>query len=67
MKILLRFLFLCCLTTGFVNAQTISGKLTKFPKQEIRLEGFNGLNTYTVSKTVINEKGEFEWFWVLSH
>ena len=60
MKILLRFLFLCCLTTGFVNAQIISGKLTKFPKQEIRLEGFNGLNTYTVSKTVINEKGEFE-------
>jgi thiol-disulfide isomerase/thioredoxin len=24
------------------------------------LEGFNGLNTYSISKTVINEKGEFE-------
>ena len=48
------------MTISFTKAQTISGNLFQLTNQEIRLEGFNGLNTYTISKTVINGKGEFE-------
>lgn len=60
MKTLLNYLLLCFLTISFTKAQTISGNLFQLTNQEIRLEGFNGLNTYTISKTVINGKGEFE-------
>lgn len=60
MKTLLNYLLLCFLTISFTKAQTISGNLFQLTNQEIRLEGFNGLNTYSISKTVINEKGEFE-------
>jgi|TARA_B110000093_G_C12955809_1_gene404888 thiol-disulfide isomerase/thioredoxin len=60
MKTLLNYLLLCFLTISFTKAQTISGNLFQLTNQEIRLESFNGLNTYSISKTVINEKGEFE-------
>ena len=60
MKTLFSFFFLCLLTNGLIFAQNISGNLSQLLNQEIRLEGFNGLNTYFISKTVINEKGEFE-------
>ena len=43
-----------------MTAQIISGNLSQLSNQEIRLESFNGLKTYTISKTVIDEKGEFE-------
>jgi len=60
MKTLFNYLFLSFLTISVTKAQTISGNLFQLTNQEIRLEGFNGLNTYSISKTVINEKGEFE-------
>ncbi len=60
MKTLFNYLFLSFLTISVTKAQTISGNLFQLTNQEIRLEGFNGLNTYSISKTVTNEKGEFE-------
>mgnify|MGYP001046687811 CR=1 FL=1 len=60
MKTLINYLLLCFLTISFINAQTVSGNLFQLTNQEIRLEGFNGLNTYSISKTVTNEKGGFE-------
>ena len=60
MKTLFNYLFLSFLTISVTKSQTISGNLFQLTNQEIRLEGFNGLNTYSISKTVINEKGEFE-------
>ena len=60
MKTLFNYLFLSFLTISVTKAQTISGNLFQLTNQEIRLEGFNGLNTYFISKTVINEKGQFE-------
>jgi len=40
-------------------AQTISGNLSQLAKQEIKLEGFNGLKTYSIAKTTLDEKGNF--------
>ena len=40
-------------------AQNISGNLSQLAKQEIKLEGFNGLKTYTITKTTLDEKGNF--------
>ncbi len=41
-------------------AQTILGKLSLLANQEIRLEGFNGLQTYLISKTSIDANGNFK-------
>lgn len=41
------------------DAQTISGNLSLLANQSIKLEGFNGLKTYPISTTTINEKGDF--------
>jgi thiol-disulfide isomerase/thioredoxin len=40
-------------------AQTITGNLSQLAKQEIRLEGFNGLTTYPIATTTSDEKGNF--------
>ena len=40
-------------------AQSITGTLSQLAKQEIKLEGFNGLKTYTIAKTTLDEKGNF--------
>jgi len=48
--------FVCLL--GY--AQTISGNLSQLIKQEIKLEGFNGLATYPISTTTIDDKGYFK-------
>jgi|SaaInl85LU_5_DNA_1037374.scaffolds.fasta_scaffold09522_2 thiol-disulfide isomerase/thioredoxin len=45
---------------SFVLSQKISGSLYQTANKEIILEGFNGLNNYQISKTIVNEKGEFE-------
>jgi thiol-disulfide isomerase/thioredoxin len=42
------------------NAQSISGKLPLLANQEISLEGFNGSQSYPISKTIIDEKGNFK-------
>jgi len=40
-------------------SQIISGNLSLFTNQEIKLEGFNGLKTYLISSTTIDDKGNF--------
>jgi thiol-disulfide isomerase/thioredoxin len=42
-----------------VKSQTITGNLKLLPNQPIKLEGFSGLKTYTISNTNIDEKGNF--------
>lgn len=41
-------------------SQSISGNLKLLVNQEIKLEGFNGLKTYPISSTKIDEKGNFK-------
>jgi thiol-disulfide isomerase/thioredoxin len=43
-----------------MTAQTITGDLSQLAKQEIELEGFNGLETYLIAKTTIDDKGNFK-------
>ncbi|MDA0197006.1 MAG: hypothetical protein O2887_18540 [Bacteroidetes bacterium] len=43
-----------------MTAQSITGNLNQLVKQEIILEGFNGLKTYPISNTIIDEKGNFK-------
>lgn len=44
---------------GSLYAQTISGNLAQLAKQEIKLEGFNGLKTYTIASTTVDDQGNF--------
>ena len=48
---------LCC--CGGLLAQSISGNFSKLPSQEIKLEGFTGLKTNTISSTTSDDKGNF--------
>ena len=41
-------------------SQTITGNLSLLANQEIKLEGFNGLESYPISSSKIDEKGNFE-------
>lgn len=41
-------------------AQTINGNLSQLSNQEIKLEGFNGINTYPITQTTIDDKGNFK-------
>ena len=41
-------------------SQTITGNLSLLSNQEINLEGFNGLESYSISSFKIDEKGNFE-------
>jgi hypothetical protein len=59
MKIVVIFLF--CIS--FVQAQTITGNLSLLPNQSIKLEGFNGLKTYPISATKIDDKGNFKLYY----
>jgi hypothetical protein len=43
-----------------ILAQTIIGNLSLLVNQEIKLEGFNGLKTYPISSSKIDDKGNFE-------
>ena len=45
---------------GTVFAQIISGNVSQLGNQEIKLEGFNGLITYPISSTQVDEKGNFK-------
>jgi ABC-type multidrug transport system ATPase subunit len=55
LTIIATLLFLC----SHLSGQTITGNLSKLNKQEIKLEGFNGLKTYPISKTTLDDKGNF--------
>lgn len=52
------FCFIILATSSY--SQSISGNLKLRSNQEIKLEGFNGLKTYPISTTRIDEKGNFK-------
>lgn len=43
-----------------VSGQIIDGNLSLLVNQPIKLEGFNGLKTYPISSSTIDEKGDFK-------
>lgn len=53
-------LILILFYTTFLNAQSITGNLTQLINQPIKLEGFNGLTTYSISTSIIDKKGNFK-------
>ncbi len=53
------FLF-CLLISHLSIAQSITGRFTKLAKQTIKIEGFRGLQTYPISTTTCDEKGNFK-------
>jgi len=58
--ITLTTIFLLFFYQTLCSQNTLSGSLTQLPNQPIRLEGFNGLQTYLISGTSTNEKGSFQ-------
>jgi thiol-disulfide isomerase/thioredoxin len=46
--------------TSTIYSQLINGNFSGLLNQSIRLEGFNGLKTYTISKTITDGKGNFK-------
>ena len=42
------------------NAQSITGSFSLLSNQQIKLEGFRGLKTYSISTATIDEKGNFK-------
>jgi len=54
-------IFLISLICGVsTSAQSIIGNLSLLVNQPIKLEGFNGLKTYPISTSTIDEKGNFK-------
>ncbi|NRA13049.1 MAG: hypothetical protein HRT57_13945, partial [Crocinitomicaceae bacterium] len=60
MKKTIATLLLILFYSAFLNAQSITGNLTQLINQPIKLEGFNGLKTYPISSSTIDEKGNFK-------
>jgi thiol-disulfide isomerase/thioredoxin len=60
MKKTIATLLLILFYNAFLNAQSITGNLTQLINQPIKLEGFNGLKTYPISSSTIDEKGNFK-------
>ena len=52
-------IFSLCCSVGLFS-QTISGNFYGLLNQSIKLEGFVGLNTYAISSTITDEKGNFK-------
>jgi len=57
---MVKIAFIIAIQVTCVRAQTIMGNLKQLAKQEIKLEGFNGLQTYPISNTFIDDKGNFK-------
>ena len=60
MKKTIAILLLILFHNAFLNAQSITGNLTQLINQPIKLEGFNGLKTYPISSSNLDEKGNFK-------
>ncbi len=60
MKKRIATLLLILFYTTFLDTQSISGNLTQIINESIKLEGFNGLKTYPISSTKIDESGNFK-------
>jgi thiol-disulfide isomerase/thioredoxin len=54
-----KILAIIFLVSSNLIGQTIAGNFYQINSKEIKLEGFNGLKTYTISKTLTDEKGNF--------
>ncbi|WP_146104907.1 peroxiredoxin family protein [Polaribacter gangjinensis] len=59
MKIRIATLLTVLLYTALFNAQSISGNLKQLAGQNLHLDGFDGLKTYLIDKTTVDEKGNF--------
>ncbi len=60
-------IFLISLIVGAsASAQSITGNLSLLVNQPIKLEGFNGLKTYPISTSTIDEKGNFKLIYSIS-
>lgn len=60
---MMRYILSFCLSWFFfctLSAQRISGNLSQLAGQEVKLEGFKGLQTYLIAQTRINSTGGFE-------
>jgi thiol-disulfide isomerase/thioredoxin len=57
---MVKIAFIIAMQVTCVRSQTIMGNLKQLAKQEIKLEGFNGLQTYPISSTFIDDKGNFK-------
>jgi hypothetical protein len=55
----MRFNLFVIFIFNIISAQTISGNFSQIINQPIRLEGFTGLKTYTISSTTSDENGNF--------
>ncbi|MDA3882177.1 MAG: thioredoxin family protein [Bacteroidales bacterium] len=54
------FIIVFCLLTQFAFGQnTVSGTFYQLANQPVRLEGFNGFNTYVIDHTQTDDKGNF--------
>jgi len=54
------YLYLIFVTaSNFLQAQTVSGDLSWLANQEIRLEGFKGIQNYAVASVKTDDKGNF--------
>jgi len=60
MKFKIISILICAFFSYELNAQSITGSFKQLSKQEIKLEGFEGLKTYPISNTTIDEKGNFK-------
>ena len=57
MKVLSTFIFSCISIA--VSSQVITGNFNLLKNTEIKLEGFNGLKSYVISETKIDNEGNF--------
>jgi thiol-disulfide isomerase/thioredoxin len=60
MKKTITILLISVFCSIIINAQSITGNLSLLVNQTIKLEGFNGLKTYPISSSTIDEKGNFK-------
>ena len=58
MKSVIIFVCALCSTIG-VMGQSISGQLSQYAQKEIKLEGFDGIQTYTIASVQTDLQGKF--------
>ena len=56
----MKYFFIFLLIPFNVLSQSVNGTFRNLAKEELKLEGFNGLSTYPISNTKIDEKGNFK-------
>ena len=55
-----QFILISAITCNCVFAQSIKGEFKLLANQEITLEGFEGMNTYPISKCTTDQNGSFK-------